>query len=430
MTQHPIHNLPPAELRGYARGLRDTAALLGATWSKSGMVPDDEMSLAVQLTREAWEREAELVEGFAARLDSMKPKLLYTPGPTFAAQQWCPSFEALCMAGCNHGKGQCERAKHAAAAAMNELQLRTAGTYRETEPASQAQDQRWYRVLGFSDRFATLPEAMEASDWKPVAIESSEWAGTRWAIRVPTADGADEIATADTEQDALAFLLPETEEEQAQSGLADAVAENLAEQPPTASEMNASLAAQEAAEAASPIQRETPPPTAAERSAEASRQRAQRSDSPWTDERVALLRRLFPTIMHVDRLLGLLNAMPGLPIPSANAIGIKARKLDIHRRGEPIPEEFADAPASRSRQPQMAAKAAPAAEPPKPATPIVTTAFIPLTTEEMHNLRESFRKKEFGVSWLADEYGMPTDEAQKIVNQLREEQAQKKAKAA
>jgi hypothetical protein len=98
--------------------------------------------------------------------------------------------------------------------------------------------------------------------------------------------------------------------------------------------------------------------------------------------------------------------------------------------GEPVPEEYADAPASRSRQPQMAPKAAPAAEPPKAKPPVVTTAFIPLTTEELHELREQFRVKEFGAAWLAEEWGLSPEYAQEIVNQLRDEQSKKKAKAA
>jgi hypothetical protein len=345
MTQHPIHNLPPEQLRGYARGLRDTAALLGATWSKSGMVPDDEMSLAVQLTREAWEREAEMVEGFAARLDDLTDE----PRPVTRerVESWVAKFE----------------------------------------PPIQS--------------FAT-PDAIGAPDPAEKA-QPSRGEGNNAGATAPLAAAP-------------------TQEENAQTGLADAVAENLAEQP-AAIEATPEQVLAAAAEAKAAF-------VADHTELQSSAPRAQRSDSPWTEARLSLLDRLFPTIIHQDRLFHLLNALPGLPIPSANAVAIKARKLGLHRRGEPVPAEYADAPASRSRQPQMAAKAAPAAEPPKSTAPIVTTAFIPLTTEEMHNLRESFRKKEFGVSWLADEYGMPPDEAQKIVNQLREEQAQKKAKAA
>jgi hypothetical protein len=418
---HPLATLTREELRGWIACSRhmDAISVRLGSFDHAMLVMEELQEVAQGLL----DRAMLLGDQVAAR------RAVAHPAP---AIQVCREADAECIAGCTFQQdGLCGlQNPQLFAGASDEQQQRAAGTYRETEPASQPQAQRWYRLAGTEERFASLAEAMATCDDDARLVESSEWSSPRWAVHMARDHTGDVFALADTEEEARAFLLGETEEEIAQTGLADAVAENLAEQPPTASEMNASLAAQEAAEAASPIQSEATPPTAAERSADASRQRAQRSDSPWTDERVALLRRLFPTIMHVDRLLGLLNAMPGLPIPSANAIGIKARKLDIHRRGEPIPEEYADAPNSRSRQPQMAAKAAPAAEPPKPTTPIVTTAFIPLTTEEMHNLRESFRKKEFGVSWLAEEYGMPPDEAQKIVNQLREEQAQKKAKAA
>jgi excisionase family DNA binding protein len=45
VTQHPIHTLPPEELRGYARGLRETAALLSISrntlhrWIRDRVIP-------------------------------------------------------------------------------------------------------------------------------------------------------------------------------------------------------------------------------------------------------------------------------------------------------------------------------------------------------------------------------------------------------
>lgn len=380
-----IFTLPLGELRGYARGLRDATE----RFSPGGYVN----AIGASLTREA-----DLIEGFAARLEGAKPAHRYTPGPTFAAQQWCASFEALCMAGCD-GK-TCERARHAAASVLHELEQRAAGTHRETEPMA--------------------------------------------------------------------------DEEQAQTGLADAVAEHLAEAPP--------LAEPEGLAQPNP----TPAPI---RQPEEARQRAQRSDSPWTDERLALLRRLFPTLMHLDAIHAALNALPGQPIASPGSTKVKASNLGLHRRGEPIPEEFAQAretgrlgrpPAHVQGRTENGAKPGtwtperervlrrdyptdkppteilrelnalpgPAVvssgalyahakklgltrrQPPKvgePIAPVVTVAEITLTTEEMHELREKFRKKEFGVTWLREEYGLPEPYARQIIQQLRDEAQKKKA---
>lgn len=303
----------------------------------------------------------------------------------------------------------------------------------------------WYQTVGSPHRYADAGAMLDALGQpidKPICVESNLWAGTAWVTRnaegviqfvgsspeesapflapagaaasagatIGATEPASDVAPCPSEAEEAAGTAPlpaaTAEEEKPQPSLAEVVAESLAAQPPA------------------------PPPA---EPASTTAGRAQRSDNPWTQERLALLLRIFPTIMHMDRQLELLNALPGLPIPSVNAIAVKARKLDIHRRGEPVPEEYTDAPASRTRAPQNVEppKDAPAAEPANAASkPVVTTGFIPLTTEEMHELRERFRVKEFGAKWLADEYDMPPDKAQEIVDQLRAEQANRKAKAA
>ncbi len=231
----------------------------------------------------------------------------------------------------------------------------------------------------------------------PVEIVSNQWQGSRWAAILPTVEGPSEAVLTDTQAELDIEIVErereiagtDTEEEKAQTGLADAVAENLAE------------------------------PSKAEPKAEPTKQdRALRKDSPWTEERLALLRRLFPTTMRIEAIYDALNALPGLPITGTYTVRQKADKLSLHRRGEPMPEQYAGAAASRTKQPQNAAPAA---------APVVTAGPVVLTTEDMHEIRETFRKKEFGTKKLVDDYGVSEERAQEIVNKLRAEQ---KAKAA
>lgn len=413
MTQHPIHTLSPPELRSYALGLRTSVARISRVAERDIGLYDQRIASAVCLTIEAWEREAELVEGFAARLEKPAPKpianapsasasdfskifdrMFAPPGARAvahpaSAMQICRDADAQCVAGCTFQQdGQCGRDKAAAlaAAASDEPQQQAAGTYRKTEPASEAQGQPWYRFVGTEHDFETLAEAMEASDGGPLGLESSEWLGTRWAVIVPDADNQHHIATADTEQDARALLDLETEEETTQAGLADAVADSLAE-PPPASEPKPS-----------PI---------------------------WTEERLALLRRLWPTTMHLDAIHAALNALPGEPISSPGGVKVKASKLELHRRGEAIPREYAGAAESRTAR-RSAPEATSAPTPTKPpAAPIKPTpAMLP---EDKAEAREKLRTGEFkGARAIIEEYGCTEAEAMALV----EEHRNRKGKAA
>ena len=282
MTQHPLTTLPPEALPGWAAAMRWTrdALLASAPMVATGaLIPrvEDMLAIAEGLARQpaAEQRAPVTLERVAA---------------------WATRFESAAL-----------RA---------------------------ATDLRWYRAASEDARYRSLADALaNQPNTGAVAVESSEWAGTRWAFLAPGEDGATEATLCDTREEAHAYLAevsrgaaPEpTEPEATQEGLAEAVAESIA--------------------TPAPQPEEVPLPE---------RARAMRSDSPWTEERLALLARIFPTIMSVEAILEALNKLDGLPVGSPSAVRIKAEKLGIHRRGEPAPEEFAEAATSRSRVPQNA----------------------------------------------------------------------------
>jgi hypothetical protein len=439
-----IWTLQPAELRGYARGLRDTSSLLGRTWRKTGMVPDDEMSIVVTLTREAWEREAALVEGFAARLEA-------PPGPRNAGDELADALIAW-------------NKRHRADS--------EAGAYLDKDTPEAEPERPWYAQPDSAATYPSLADALANESVAGLAIvplTSSEWDGTRWVFR----DDAGRITMAETREEATAYIAEllnpaPTPEEAAQTGLADAVAEGMAsrdgrpvltwteERKAMIARLYPSIICQEALftllnalpgtpipsvqavrqQAAAmdvrrqglplpegyetqPIAARSPqgmpgtvqaatPPDAAPRT-------SLRSDSPWTEERLALLGRCYPTIMSIGAILDRLAEMPGLEITSENAVRRKAEKLGLHRRGQPIPPEFAGAAASRSRVPQNAA-------------PIVTATPAMLPEDKAEAL-EKLRKGEFrGARDIIEEYGCTQEEAMAIMEQHTARQ--QKARAA
>jgi hypothetical protein len=346
MTQHPIHTLPPAELRGYARGLRETAARLIPACG--GL--DASASSVLIATREAWEREAELVEGFAGRLEAAalnaRPKapsaahsdfssifarMFEPPRPRATAQpaaaiQVCRDADAQCIAGCTVQRdGQCGRDKAAAsaAAASDEAQQRAAGTYRETESTT--------TTIGAPD----------------LAQEAQPSRG----------EGENAAATAP-------FAAAPAEEEKAQTGLADAVAESLAQ--PNAAEVTAQQMLAAVAEAKAAFLADHP-------ELRASATRTTHSEAsgarPWTAERLALLAQLFPTAIKMEDLRALLNELPGDPVNTDTSIRVKAAKIGHSRQGLPIPPQYQGARLSRTRVPQNAQPAHAAPEPEPPAKP-------------------------------------------------------------
>lgn len=198
MTQHPIHTLPPEQLRGYARGLREASSL----------VPPPGERLRAYL-----EREAEMVEGFAERLDG-------------ATREAAPSTPAT--------------------------------------PAAP-----WYQLDDdlMSRREGSLLAMLQANgivEGYCVRVSSSQWDGFRWAAWAGDAAYSHEAFTADTTDELLAHLTElrrtrsgtrcaadeqtyqaardtaATQDEAAQTGLAEAVAESLAASVPDGPKLNAS----------------------------------------------------------------------------------------------------------------------------------------------------------------------------------------------
>lgn len=138
----------------------------------------------------------------------------------------------------------------------------------------------------------------------------------------------------------------------------------------------------------------------------------------WTEERLALLRRLWPTTMHLDAIHAALNALPGEPISSAGGVKVKASKLELHRRGEAIPPEYAGAAESRTAR-RSAPEATPAPIPTKPpGAPIKPTpAMLP---EDKAEAREKLRTGEFkGARAIIEEYGCTEAEAMALVEEHR-----------
>jgi hypothetical protein len=54
----------------------------------------------------------------------------------------------------------------------------------------------------------------------------------------------------------------------------------------------------------------------------------------WTAERKALLAELWPKMLHMDDVLAQLNALPGPPISSVEAVRVKAQKLKLRRSAQ------------------------------------------------------------------------------------------------
>jgi hypothetical protein len=54
----------------------------------------------------------------------------------------------------------------------------------------------------------------------------------------------------------------------------------------------------------------------------------------WTTERKALLAELWPKMLHMEDVLAQLNALPGPPISSVEAVRVKAQKLKIRRSAQ------------------------------------------------------------------------------------------------
>lgn len=125
-------------------------------------------------------------------------------------------------------------------------------------------------------------------------------------------------------------------------------------------EAGGAAAAQSEAQAASPSGVEGPAPNAV-----------------WTEERMAMLTALYPTVISVAEILQRLNTLPGPTIASIKAVGNQAYRAGIFREGKP--------------------------EPTQP----------PPLEEDIAEARQRIREGQ-RARWIADEYGWSLDFAQRL----------------
>lgn len=342
MTQHPIHLLPPAELRGYARGLRETAALLGASWSKSGMVPEDEMSLAVQLTREAWEREAELVEGFAARLEGQRDH----PRPVTAerVEKWVASFEPPIQSFAAAPTQEEAMQSGLAEAVAESLAVQPAPSRPANPgwPAEKVEEARQmlvdqglsYRTVaertgippgtisGWAFKRGWLDQRQPSADDHP-AREPLVWTEARLALldaAFPTTDLhelLDRVNRLPASSPCLSLAAMR------QKAKLRGLRRTKPAEAPEAEEVEASLAAPE-----------PEPPAKPPHHAQSRAENGAKPDT-WTPDRQGLLRSLYPSTMPVEQILHEVNLLPGPLVASMGAVEAQARKLGLSRKQLP-----------------------------------------------------------------------------------------------
>jgi hypothetical protein len=440
---HPLAGYNSAELRAYAAGLRSSTMIAGIepTGPLSRGYSGIEAGIMLHYTvSTACEREAALIEHFAARLDDRTDQPRPVTPERVAA--WAARFERAARFTAPPPEPEPEDAE-------------LFPTPREVPLAP------WYAQPDNAAIHATLADALadeSAAGLAIVPLTSSEWDGTRWVFR----DDAGRITMAETREEATAYIAEllnpaPTAEEAAQTGLADAVAESLASsdgrpvltwteerkaliallyptiirqealftllnaQPgtpiPSVQAVRQQAAAMDVRRQGLPLPEgyETQPIAArspqgmpgtvqAATPPDAAPRASLRSDSPWTEERLALLARCYPTIMSIGAILDRLAELPGIEVTGENAVRRKAEKLGLHRRGQPIPPEFAGAAASRSRVPQNAA-------------PIVTAAPAMLPEDKAEAL-EGLRTGRFrGARAIIEEYGCTQEEAMAIMEQ-------------
>jgi hypothetical protein len=326
---HHLADLTPPELRAYARGLRNSTVIasLPAERPLDGRLYG-EMQATVMLYGTlitACMREAELVEHFAARLEA-------------------------------------------------------------AEAASPAEDEDdnpvvfWLAQDPEAGHFESAEDAVyTAPVLEPVEIASNGWPATRWAIREFISDDGDtQISWADTREEMMAYaadlLSPDpTPEEASQPGLADAVAESLADQ------TGAADPAQEAA------------PRDCEGAGAATS--APLASAPTRDDVKARAREMF---------------LKGVPMPKIGAL-------------LGIPKTTINTWASKYgwREERDAGKGRPAGMPRAKPTPI---AAVPdaMTTEDKAEARERLRTgKSKGARDIMDWFGCTQAEAQALVDEYR-----------
>jgi transposase len=319
---HHVSKFTPAEMRAYAHGLRSST---GIAW-----LPEESplrerydpilqaSAMLLNTVSAACMREADLVEGFAARLESAalptpsnQPAERDQPRPLTPERvaAWAARFEAAALRTAAHPATAAPVCTAADAQCVAGCSMPQDGQCGRDAPdlSRPPLADRWYRFAAMQARYATLADALSRQPIRAVIpVESSEWEGTRYAFRAPNDEGGHDVILSETLAEAHAYLadLPGLAPEEAtQEGLADAVAESQA----------------------------TPPTIG-------------RTPAIWTEERDALLAHLYPTLICPDALFGLLNALPGEPIAGPKAMRQRAAGRGIARQGLPLPEGYEDQP--------------------------------------------------------------------------------------
>jgi hypothetical protein len=134
----------------------------------------------------------------------------------------------------------------------------------------------------------------------------------------------------------------------------------------------------------------------------------------WTPERVDALRQMYAAGAKRWTILAHINALPGPPCASVDALKMHAKKLGLTRPGTDTPASFAAAP--------------PPAAPPPDALPTATQPARddsdPLTwhpADDIAEARQMMRSSKVGAKALAEYFGWALAEAQAIAAALRDQ---------
>lgn len=152
----------------------------------------------------------------------------------------------------------------------------------------------------------------------------------------------------------------------------------------------------------------------------------------YTREREALLRRLYPTTMHLGQIWQRLNALPGPMIRSPDGVRKKAEKLALLRLFQPIPAEFLQEPEATADCGGSAPEAAPAEDPTASSAPIAEPTWRtdwPFPPEDLPEALELIRAGH-GALDLQEEFGWNLTDAQAWAEQARQQIALEKKAAA
>lgn len=167
MTQHPLADLTPPELRGYARGLRDSACNLSAFTERLSFTDGDVVATMLEMTSDAWQREADLIEHFAARLEAPARYAAQAEAPTQDLPEWYR---------------QIQRLTEAAAGLRQQRNAPTPFSHPQTGAPDLAPSAQSSRAEGEH----AAPPAPLAQDLDSATIQAAREAKADFAARLPT----------------------------------------------------------------------------------------------------------------------------------------------------------------------------------------------------------------------------------------------------